>query len=273
MTIQQPPAPSTPAPKRVIAYVDGFNLYYTTIKPSKIAGIKWLDIKALCASFLKENEELVGVKYFSALLSTKSKNDRDKGENERRRQAAKARQEVYWGALQGSGVRIYQGSFSEKPVKALEKSVKYLKKQINALIEQGHLSDEEVNALEKQMENMPRYTWEEKKTDVNLAIEMVLDGAYNNYDTALLVSADADFIPATKKVRAMNKKIPAMRKKVIILRPVEKKTQDATEQENMQKGGIIELSPSDCKKHLLPATVRYEDKPYTIPKKWKKGLK
>lgn len=51
--------------QKVIVYIDGFNFYYgLKIKPWK--RYYWLDIVKLMESFLKPNQELVAVKYFSA---------------------------------------------------------------------------------------------------------------------------------------------------------------------------------------------------------------
>jgi len=49
--------------QRVIAYIDGFNLFYSSLKGTKF---KWLDIWSICSSFLRPSQELVKVKYFSA---------------------------------------------------------------------------------------------------------------------------------------------------------------------------------------------------------------
>jgi uncharacterized LabA/DUF88 family protein len=54
---------------RVGAYVDGFNLYHA-IDQLRKPWLKWLNLWALCRSLLKENEELVNVSYFSAVLHT-----------------------------------------------------------------------------------------------------------------------------------------------------------------------------------------------------------
>ena len=45
--------------KRVIAYIDGFNLFYSSLKGTKN---KWLDLWSLCKSFLKDDQELVEIR-------------------------------------------------------------------------------------------------------------------------------------------------------------------------------------------------------------------
>jgi len=54
--------------ERVIAYVDGFNLYFGL----KEAGWKryyWVDVKKLVTRLLKENQQLIVTKYFTARIS------------------------------------------------------------------------------------------------------------------------------------------------------------------------------------------------------------
>ena len=51
--------------QRVIVYIDGFNFYYG-LKNPRWNRYYWLDVVKLMSSFLRENQELVCVKYFSA---------------------------------------------------------------------------------------------------------------------------------------------------------------------------------------------------------------
>jgi hypothetical protein len=53
--------------QRVIAYIDGFNIFYSCVKGTPY---KWLDLVKLCESYLLPNQELVAVKYFSALVNS-----------------------------------------------------------------------------------------------------------------------------------------------------------------------------------------------------------
>jgi uncharacterized LabA/DUF88 family protein len=52
---------------RISYYVDGFNLYHA-IKPLACPELKWLNLRALAASFLEKHEELAEVTYFTAML-------------------------------------------------------------------------------------------------------------------------------------------------------------------------------------------------------------
>jgi uncharacterized LabA/DUF88 family protein len=61
--------------KRVIFYVDGFNFYYG-LKNKSWKKYYWLDVVAFFNSFLKEDQELIEVNYFSARQKDTGKRDR-----------------------------------------------------------------------------------------------------------------------------------------------------------------------------------------------------
>jgi len=50
---------------RIIAYIDGFNLYHAIDNLQK-PHLKWLDLWALCVSIARRGEALAAVEYFSA---------------------------------------------------------------------------------------------------------------------------------------------------------------------------------------------------------------
>jgi len=52
--------------QRVIVYVDGFNFYYGLRKNPNWKKYYWLDVVKFFEMFMKENQELIAVKYFSA---------------------------------------------------------------------------------------------------------------------------------------------------------------------------------------------------------------
>ena len=54
--------------ERVIAYIDGFNLYFG-LKSKGWRRYYWLDLRALVVNLLKPGQQLVEVKYFTARLS------------------------------------------------------------------------------------------------------------------------------------------------------------------------------------------------------------
>ena len=51
--------------ERVIAYIDGFNLYYG-LRDARLRSSRWLDLRGVCASLLKPHQRLQLVRYFTA---------------------------------------------------------------------------------------------------------------------------------------------------------------------------------------------------------------
>ncbi|HEY4248274.1 MAG TPA: NYN domain-containing protein [Lacunisphaera sp.] len=83
---------ASPNPSRkVIAYVDGFNLYYGLLKDRP--DLKWLNLNKL-VKMLFPHYELGGVKYFTAEVEDASR---------------KERQKMYWRALRKEGVKVIPG--------------------------------------------------------------------------------------------------------------------------------------------------------------------
>jgi len=56
-------------------------------------------------------------------------------------------------------------------------------------------------------------TFEEKKTDVNIAVEMMKAAVRDEFDTAIIISGDSDLVPVVEAIKAL---FPAKRVGVII---------------------------------------------------------
>nr|PZN00012.1 MAG: NYN domain-containing protein [Actinomycetota bacterium] len=145
---------------RLIAYIDGFNLYNGIHDEWKCAQL-WLDVVQLVKD-LRPRSDLVAVKYFTAYVR----------DDER----ARARQRDYIAALQAANpgvLHISLGRFQTKTRACRECGATYR-------------------------------AYEEKETDVNIAVELVSDAAQHRMDSALLISADSDLAPAVRAARAAN---------------------------------------------------------------------
>jgi uncharacterized LabA/DUF88 family protein len=96
----------------------------------------------------------------------------------RRDAPALQRQQAFWNALKAAtGVEVVRGRFQEKTVQCRQCRSSWI-------------------------------TYEEKETDVSIAVALVEDAALRRFDTALVVSADSDLCPA---VRAVKRVAPAAR--------------------------------------------------------------
>ena len=138
---------------RVAVFVDGFNLYYRGLKGT---AFKWLDLGAFSRHFLREDEALVSIKYFTADVSPRS-GDPD----------APARQQAYLRALRTVPcLSIHKGRFLPKT-------------KIRPLVSDPGCF-------------VAIHDTEEKGSDVNLSAHLVHDAHRDLFDTAIIVSQDTD---------------------------------------------------------------------------------
>lgn len=87
--------------KRVICFVDGFNVYHSLVENSTLHKYKWLDLKAFVTQFINTaRETLDGIYYFSALCTWD--------------QAKRNRHTAYIRALENTGVNVVLGGFKMK---------------------------------------------------------------------------------------------------------------------------------------------------------------
>ena len=102
----------------------------------------------------------------------------------------------------------------------------------------------------------------EKMTDVNIAVEMLIDAFQNNYDTAILISADSDLSGPIKSVRKL---FPE--KQIILAFPPNRFSFELTKLAN----GYFTIGRNNFQKSLFPETVVKKDG-YVLkmPERWKK---
>lgn len=143
--------------RRVMAYVDGFNLYHTVKKcqPNKV------DLWKLFEDLNTDDEVLVGVNYFSAYAYWMP--------------ASVARHKHYIKKLEASGVKVILGQYKKKG---------------------------------------PDGGYEEKETDINVALRLVLDGMDDLYDKAKLLTVDSDLVAAVREARTRSPE-----KQILIVKP------------------------------------------------------
>ena len=149
--------------RRVMMYVDGFNLYYG-LKSKGWKRYYWLDIRRMAERMLRPDQELVAVRYFTAAVQPRP-NDPGKP----------VRPRAYLEALATlPNLRIHYGYFQPK----------------------------------RQRCSICKATWqtyEEKMTDVNIAVEMLGDAQDDAFDTAIIVSGDGDL---AGPVRVVSRRYP-----------------------------------------------------------------
>ena len=155
---------------RTYIYIDGFNLYYGAVKDS---AFKWLDLKALFASILQPSNQILTIKYYTAMVASRP-GDVD----------APNRQTAYLNALRAHTpeLEITMGKFLRSKVRMPLANPKPWRKT------------EEVIKTE------------EKGSDVNLAVDVLNDAWLNKYDCAVVCSNDSDLSGALRIVKTQHKK-------------------------------------------------------------------
>jgi uncharacterized LabA/DUF88 family protein len=151
---------------KTIVYVDGFNLYYGCLKNTPY---KWVNLKTLAASLLKPENDIVGVKYFTAHVKARPKDPQQP-----------IRQQTYLRAL-----------------KTLPETTVVL----------GHfLSKKERMVRADGQGTVEVIRTDEKGSDVNLATHLLMDAFWNRFDLAVLITNDSDLVEPVRQVRAAFKK-------------------------------------------------------------------
>jgi uncharacterized LabA/DUF88 family protein len=151
--------------KRTNIYVDGFNLYYGSLKGSPY---KWLNLLEFCQRLLPKNN-IHKIKFFSALVSARP-HDPDQP----------VRQQAYWRALKTiSNLSIIGGSFLSHPV------------QMPAIPSKWNRGGKPVWVMKT----------EEKGSDVNLATHLIHDAHNKDFDIAFMITNDSDLLEPMRIVR------------------------------------------------------------------------
>ena len=145
-------------------YIDGFNLYYRALKDTPF---RWLDLRKL-AETLFPQDTIHRVSYFTALLDARPDDP-----------SQPQRQQAYLRALATlPGFDVHYGVF------------RYRNKR---------------RPLAEPVPGLPTHVLirdsEEKRSDVNLATRLLVDGFNREYEQAVVVSNDADFAGAMRCVR------------------------------------------------------------------------
>ena len=105
-------------------------------------------------------------------------------------------------------------------------------------------------------------SYEEKETDVNIAVSIVADAAAAASDIALIISADSDLCPAIRTARSLN----ARRGMIVAFPP----RRSSFEIRSLIRGAFT-IAAADLRNSLLPDTVRDPDtgRIYSRPGKWR----
>jgi len=156
--------------RRTAFLIDGFNLYHSVKQASKHlclngAGTRWLDIRALCSSYLSalgREYRLSEVYYFSALAK----------HLEATKPEVTLRHQKFIKCLKSTGIQVELGRFKQKDILC-----PYCNKRL--------------------------LRHEEKETDVAISIKLLELLLLDLCDVAVLVTGDTDISPAVRTARRL----------------------------------------------------------------------
>jgi uncharacterized LabA/DUF88 family protein len=160
---------------RTFVYIDGFNLYHAVNKLFDKSA-KWCNLRYLFDIFLDKNIEYIDeIKFFtSEPKHIKYPND---NKLKRHKDYCKILEEY-------CNIRVISGNFRKSDVRC--------KKCDN------------FGLCCPKCQSGKIYEHEEKQTDVNLALSIVLDCVYHKPDNIIICSADTDFIPVVRELQRYN---------------------------------------------------------------------
>ena len=156
---------------RTVVYVDGYNLYYGLLRKTTL---KWLDLFALFRDHVLDPEaELIQVRYYTAPVLGRMCDSPESPQRQRR--YLQALRKMY-----PQQIAIIEGKIlATTPFQRLVKPI--------------------AEAPELQMVQV--YDFNEKKTDVNLAADLIAGAWTGAYDQAVVCSNDTDLEAALSTVR------------------------------------------------------------------------
>ncbi len=212
--------------KRTVVYIDGYNLYYGLLRGTSN---KWLDPVAFAKALLADDHDIIAVKYFTSRV-----NDNPKEASK------KEHQEIYLRALSHwPKVKIVEGFYKSRDAK-----LPFRKEPCKSCRPYADV-----------------VKTEEKRSDVNLAMAMMVDFHEDAADSFVVISGDADFIAPIEYIRHRGKK------QVLVFNPHHKMSGHLKKVATYYKDIPREL-PASCQ---LPETFSYGTHDRTIhrPEAWR----
>jgi uncharacterized LabA/DUF88 family protein len=102
----------------------------------------------------------------------------------------------------------------------------------------------------------PAYHPQEKKTDVNIAVNLICDALEERYDTALLITGDSDLVPAVEAVRRLTPQ-----KRIVIAFPPNRRSDELAAASG---GRPIRIWEPLLRKNRLPEHIAREGLPEIV---------
>lgn len=170
--------------KKAVIFIDANNWYHNVkhfIKPGRVDILKLSNLIAK-----KRKLKIVEIRWYASMPSIK--------DNE----LIYKIQRAFLGSLEKQGIKVITRKLQRL-------SNKELKKKRQEFIESWDLCKTCKPIVKESFLDIADNTQKEKGIDVWIAIDMVKEAVQNNLDVAILISGDADFVPAFDLIKNIKK--------------------------------------------------------------------
>ncbi|MFA4960230.1 MAG: NYN domain-containing protein [Candidatus Pacearchaeota archaeon] len=172
--------------KKAIIFVDANNWYHNVKKTFRPGDI---DIEKISKVISNENDlDIVEIRWYASMPDIK--------ENP----LVYNRQRKFLGNLEKKGIKVITRKLQRL-------STKELKKKRQELLDSWDLCKVCKPLVEESFLEMSEYNQKEKGIDVWIAIDMVKEAMNNNIEVVVLISGDADFVPALELIKGIGKDV------------------------------------------------------------------
>ncbi len=211
-------------------YIDGFNLYYGSLKNTQY---KWLNVSTLITS-LYPNHTINKIRYFTARVK-ELPHDKD----------APTRQNTYLRALRTlPNLSIHEGRYALREVCLPQFPLAYIN-----------------GAKTKPPQRVQVLKAEEKRSDVNLATMLLQDCFQNDFNDAIVITNDSDLtLPISVVVKVCGKA-------VYVVNPQERKNM-SRELLSVATSLMQEINKPHLIKSQFPVTMTDKNGTFSKPPSW-----
>lgn len=223
-------------PTDAMFFIDGLNMYHAIDKDTSLRRYKWINIIDLCKKYLRRDEDIKDVVYFTSLPTWNQSLHND--------------QSIFIDVCRSLGCRVVLGYFQQNS-------------EIS-LVQCGRpcIAGYNPSAVTKCLK---RYTThEEKKTDVNIAVEIMAACASNACDAVYLISGDNDLLPPLEAVRRLYPE-----KRIAIISPPHAKTNRLKSACRQNGFRYQSVSLVDLQRSQLPDSFLINGRKYVMPYSWR----
>lgn len=225
-------------PQEAIFFIDGFNLYHALDQKASRKKYKWLDLPKLCRQFISSDERIKEVMYFTARPTWN--------------QQKLTRHDMFIEICKSVGCDVILGNFQ---LKDHYSRVQCGKPCVN-------ITTSNSNSNERCKKKYSNH--EEKKTDVNIAVEILKACIEQRCQSIYLISGDNDLVPPLDAVKKLFSYI-----KITVLIPPHTKTKTLENTCRQNQYACKTISDVDFQRSLLPDPYYIGKRKIVCPDHWK----